>query len=483
MTILSERRTQLPTTRKSALRYLPLTALSLDIVTLAWASVIATFGRERLGLVFGPADLAETVGLIGPFIVLVWLAAIAVFGGYQESAFSVGTDEFKRVFNASLLTGGVVGVGCYLARFDLPRGFFALEFLVGIPLLIFGRFVLRRALHRAHRAGRLSYRVLIAGSADHVDEIARVLSRERWLGYQVVGALTPWDGREETDAGVPVVGHTDDALSAIAATNAEVIFFAGGALRSSSELRDIVWDLEQRDVQVVVAPSVTDVSSERVRIRPVGGLPLVHLDSPRTIDATRWAKRLFDIVGSACLILLFSPVLAWAAIRIKAYDGGPAVFRHTRIGRDGREFACLKFRTMVMNAEAMMADLQEAMGASALLFKLKDDPRVTRPGTWLRKYSIDELPQLFNVFRGEMSLVGPRPQVAAEVALYDDRMARRLRVRPGMTGLWQVSGRSELSAEDAIRLDLYYVDNWSMVQDLSILARTLGAVAAPQGAY
>jgi exopolysaccharide biosynthesis polyprenyl glycosylphosphotransferase len=233
----------------------------------------------------------------------------------------------------------------------------------------------------------------------------------------------------------------------------------------------------------VVAPSVTDVSSERVRIRPVGGLPLMHLDAPRSTDASRIGKRLFDVAGSLALIIAFSPIFLFASLRIVLHDRGPVLFRQTRIGRDGEEFTCLKYRTMVTNADELIARMQAETGESALLFKMKDDPRITKPGTWLRRYSIDELPQLFNVLRGDMSLVGPRPQVAREVALYNGPMSRRLRVRPGMTGLWQVSGRSELSIEEAIRLDLYYVDNWSMLQDISILGRTVGAVFGSRGAY
>ncbi|WP_344341642.1 sugar transferase, partial [Streptomyces rhizosphaericus] len=193
--------------------------------------------------------------------------------------------------------------------------------------------------------------------------------------------------------------------------------------------------------------------------------------------------RLFDVLGSLGLILAFSPLLVFVALRIRLHDGGPLLFSHPRIGRHGEEFSCLKFRTMVPDADRLIADMQTESGASALLFKVKGDPRITRPGRWLRRFSVDEVPQLFNVLRGDMSLVGPRPQVAKEVALYDHAMSRRLHVRPGMTGLWQVSGRSDLTLEEAVRLDLYYVDNWSMLQDVSILARTARAVLGSRGAY
>jgi exopolysaccharide biosynthesis polyprenyl glycosylphosphotransferase len=233
----------------------------------------------------------------------------------------------------------------------------------------------------------------------------------------------------------------------------------------------------------VVAPSVNEISSERMSLRPVGGLPLLHIDPPTWRDASRLGKRSFDVVGALLLLLLFSPFLAGAALWVKLHDGGPVFFRQRRIGQDGEPFDCFKFRSMVVDAEDRLAALREDVGFEGGLFKMREDPRVTRPGKWLRRFSVDELPQLWNVVRGEMSLVGPRPPLPTEVHGYDEEVARRLRVRPGMTGLWQVSGRSDLSFDEAIRLDLYYVDNWSMLQDLTILARTLGAVVKSRGAY
>jgi exopolysaccharide biosynthesis polyprenyl glycosylphosphotransferase len=234
----------------------------------------------------------------------------------------------------------------------------------------------------------------------------------------------------------------------------------------------------------VLAPSITDVARERISVRPVGGLPLIHVEKPRSASAVARAKRFFDVAGSAALIVAFAPLFLFAATQVWRFDRGPVLFRQERIGRDGSPFDCLKFRTMVTDAEARLVTVHSQQGSAVGIFaKIKDDPRVTAPGHWMRRFSIDELPQLLNVLRGDMSLVGPRPQVAHEVALYDHAMARRLRVRPGMTGLWQVSGRSDLSLAEAIRLDLYYVDNWSMVQDLTILARTFGAVLGSRGAY
>jgi exopolysaccharide biosynthesis polyprenyl glycosylphosphotransferase len=459
-------------------------ALSLDLVIVTVVGFVAIWGRKRLGVFENPADVSSSLALAGPLIIIGWVLVIALFGGYRNDVFGAGTEEYKRVVNASLLAAGLLGVSCFLAKFPLSRGFFLLIFGIGIPTLLVGRGALRRAVHRARSQGLLQFRVVIAGNSAHVDEIAAVLGRESWLGYRVVGALLP--SRQQsatTEAGIPVVGSCDEVITAVKESDVDVIFFAAGALSSSTQLRRIAWDLEQHDVQVIVAPSVTDVSAERVRVRPVGGLPLMHIDPPRATDAGHLAKRVFDILGSAALLLAFSPLFVFAAIRIKAGDRGPVLFRQNRIGQHGTEFKCLKFRTMVVDAEARLAELHAANGYRDGLFKLKDDPRITKVGRWLRRFSLDEIPQLVNVLRGDMSLVGPRPPLPLEVARYETDTLRRLRVRPGMTGLWQISGRSDLSWEEAIRLDLYYVDNWSMLQDINILVRTVGAVARSTGAY
>jgi exopolysaccharide biosynthesis polyprenyl glycosylphosphotransferase len=469
-----------------AVGVLPLLVLGLDLMIIAATMALADYGRDRLGI-FDPVvvELGMEFLLAAPLIAIAWIGLIALSGGYEHQVLGAGTDEYRRVINASLLTAAVVGMACYVLRFELPRGFFGLALIGGPVLLVFGRRLVRQLVKRARVRGLLSHRVLIVGSEAHVDEVASVLDRESWLGYRVVGALAPGATRRtSTKAGVPIIGSATGVAGMAQDVGADVVFFAGGGVSSAAELRRVAWELEHSACQVVVAPSLTDVSRERVRVRPVGGLPLLHLEKPRAAKAARKAKRTFDVVGSGTLLLLLSPLLLFAAFRIWSHDRGPILFRQQRIGRDGETFDCLKFRTMVVDAEARLADVHEQQGSSTGVFvKIKDDPRITPPGNWLRRFSVDELPQLINVLRGDMSLVGPRPQVAHEVALYDKAMSRRLRVRPGMTGLWQVSGRSDLSLEEAIRLDLYYVDNWSMVQDLVILARTFRAVVGSEGAY
>ncbi len=471
---------------KSALRYVPTLAFGLDLVVVATSVLAAIAGRESLHLPPQAAnvEISHSLAVAGPAMILGWVIVIACFGGYRPNVFGAGLDEYKRVMNASLVTAAAVGIACYLLRFQLSRGFFVLTFAIGIPALVLGRYALRSALHRARKRGALLHRVVIVGTEGHVDEIASVLTREAWLGYQVIGAMTPAPGkRTATASGIPVLGVSSAVAEVALATQADVVFLAGGAFDSADQVRRLAWELENEDIQVVIAPAVTDVSSERIRVRPVGGLPLIHLEKPRSQAASQRAKRAFDMAGSLALLLAFTPVAVFSALRIWGHDGGPVMFRQVRVGRDGARFSCWKFRTMVVGAEGMLAGLHEERGHVDGLFKMADDPRITGPGRWLRRFSLDELPQLVNVLRGDMSLVGPRPPLVHEVAQYDSAMARRLRVRPGMTGLWQVSGRSDLSWSEAIRLDLYYVDNWSMVQDLTILARTFGAVVGSRGAY
>ena len=484
MTLLDggvRRRVWVETSRSA--RLVPLLAGGLDLAVLALSGIVAVIGRQHIGLFAPRNDVVEIVTLASVPLLLGWMAMLRAVGAYSPDLFGAGTEEYKRVVRASLLGAGLIGIGCYLTDFPLSRGFFILAFCLGTTMLVLGRLGLRRSLQRTRERGHLREGVVIAGNPQHIDDLASVLRREAWLGYTVLGALTASGAGLETEAGIPVLGRTGNAAAVIEATNAEVVIFAEGAFGSSNELRRIMWDLERLSVQAIVVPSLTDVSSQRLKVRPVAGLPLVHLGSPRALEASRWAKRAFDVVGGMCLLVALSPLIVGTALAIKLHDGGPVLFRQVRIGRDGHPFRCLKFRSMVVDAERRLAELVANHERSSVLFKMVHDPRITRPGRWIRRFSLDELPQLWNVVRGQMSLVGPRPPLPDEVARYEDDMNRRLRVRPGMTGLWQVSGRSDLSWDETVRLDLYYVDNWSMLQDMAILARTLSAVVSSRGAY
>lgn len=267
-------------------------------------------------------------------------------------------------------------------------------------------------------------------------------------------------------------------------TRAAAVIFTEGSFSRSYQFNRLARTLESQDTELIIIPALSDISTQRMHIRPVAGLPLVHIEKPQAERASGWFKRTFDIIGSLLLLILTSPIVLIAAIAIKHEDGGPVFYKQRRVGRKGNVFECYKLRSMVVNADEikakMLADKNESDG---VLFKMKDDPRITKCGKFHRRYSIDEIPQFYNVLRGDMSLVGPRPALENEVAAYESHVRRRLDVRPGITGLWQVSGRSDLSWEDTVRLDLYYVDNWSVLQDITILAKTFSAVFTSSGAY
>lgn len=463
---------------RGGLRYIPTLAAGTDLVLITFSVFAAILGHTTLNLSVDSS--ASRVGgmldVAGPLMILGWVLTIFLLGGYRAEVFGAGLDEYKRTINASLLTAAAVGIGCFMLRFQLPRSFFVLAFLIGIPVLLLGRLVLRRTIHRARSQGSLQHRVVIAGSEGHVDEIAAVLRRETWLGYNVVGALTPRPGdRSRTHSGVPLIGNSESVAQVALDVGADVIFLAGGAFDSAEHVRRLAWELEHEDVQVVIAPSVTDVSSERISLRPVGGLPLIHLERARSEAAERRAKRAFDIIAGSAFLLASTPLLLLAAFRVWRHDGGPVLVRQTRIGRDGKTFSAWNFRTMVTDVEQLMLRLDEKYAVGAL-FDVEDDPRMTPPGRWMRRSHVDELLHLINVVLGDMSLVGPRAPLSHEVADLVE-IDHRLRVRPGLTGVWRDFRRSDLSWSEAVTLDVYYAENWSMLQDLTMLAHTIGAAA------
>jgi exopolysaccharide biosynthesis polyprenyl glycosylphosphotransferase len=330
-------------------------------------------------------------------------------------------------------------------------------------------------------------RVIVVGHELAVVGITRQLRRERYHGLKVVGACVPpastngWHDGQVGD--IPVLGTFDEVDAAVRRVGADTVLVLSCPELDGHALRRLAWRLERDDIDLIVASSLVDVAGDRTTIRPVDGLPMLHVEHPTLVGARRMVKTVFDRVGTLLLLAGLAPVLAILALAVRMDSSGPVLFRQVRVGKDGREFVMFKFRTMHTDAEARLAELRHLNEGDGVLFKLRDDPRVTRAGRFLRKFSLDELPQLLNVLTGNMSLVGPRPPLPREVAAYADDVHRRLAVRPGMTGLWQVSGRSDLPWEEAVRLDLRYVENWSLSLDLVILLRTLSAVTRGAGAY
>lgn len=452
----------------------------VDTVVISTAFVLAIPGRELLPFTL---TLQPLEWWIAPALVAGWLASLRLFGADSLRHLRAGATEYKRVIMASCTMAGAVGITSFLLSADFPRGLYVLLFGLGTVGLILARLARRRMMAAIHRRGALTTPLLVAGELNQVDHVARVLNRESWMGYQVIGALAKTASAPTTPAGLPVLGTVDELVDVIHDQRVDSVIFAEGSFDSPAEFRKTAWQLEKQDIQMIIVPTAADICAQRLAIRPVAGLPLVDVDRPQAIAAGRWIKRGFDIIGAGVLLLLAAPVMLLAALAIKLEDGGPVLFRQRRVGLHGEEFGCLKFRSMCTDAEARLAALAAQNEGAGPLFKMVHDPRITRVGRVIRRFSIDELPQLWNAFRGDMSLVGPRPALPSEVAQYDDDTRRRLDVRPGLTGLWQVSGRSRLSWDDTVRLDLYYVDNWSMTQDLVILARTAQAVVSSAGAY
>jgi exopolysaccharide biosynthesis polyprenyl glycosylphosphotransferase len=451
------------------------------------AAVIAMMATAY-GFLFLPS-LAESVawvpGLNIPYwlalamIALVWLAFLDIIDTRDEHTVGRGVTEYQRILHATAGAFAAILAIAFFFQIDLARSVFFILFPVGAVALILTRWVWRQWLRRQQDAGRYVYRVVVIGEHKKAAHIVATIRSTAGTGFQIIGVVTR-GGDGESAAGAPILGSYATAEQAVLNAGADTVIYTGADDLSPRAVRALGWSMADREINWIVAPAMTDVAGPRIHSRPVAGLPLVHISYPTLEGGRRFAKRTFDIIGSSLLIALLSPVLLAVAIAIKFDGKGPLFYAQERIGRRGRAFGMIKFRSMISDADDQLASLLDLQGTSDQpLFKVVDDPRITRVGRVLRKHSLDELPQLFNVFLGEMSLVGPRPQRPAEVALYDDAAHRRLMVKPGMSGLWQVSGRSSLSWDDAIRLDLYYVENWSFMQDIVILFRTVKAVVAP----
>jgi len=463
-----------------------------DAIVIAVAMLVAqlvAFGLHDAPLVVrGRLDPAITAGYTVLSVVLggAWLLMLGFMETRAGSVLGAGIDEYKRVASATGQLIAFVAIVVLLLKIDVSRLYVFTAFLVGLMLLWISRWVWRNWLVRKRRRGEFLYRTLIIGSEQTVQHLIKELAPRRYAGYEVVGVCLP----EVTDASpseisdVPVLGSLDEVIDAVERTEAHTVAVTGSDQLSSQVVKRLSWQLEQVDVQLVVAPVLTDIVGPRMHTRPVAGLPLIHIEAPSYTSGRRFIKRTFDIIFSALALIGLSPILLVIALAVKLTSPGPVLFKQQRIGLHGKPFTMLKFRTMVVNAEELLVDLQaQADAGNAVLFKMKDDPRTTKLGRILRRFSLDELPQFVNSLVGSMSVVGPRPPLPSEVARYEEHVNRRFLAKPGITGLWQVSGRSELSWEDSVRLDLFYVENWSLTGDLVIIYRTIVAMFRGKGAY
>ena len=458
-----------------------------DLLVLIWV----VYGTQIAWFGIGAADLAIARGSVSGEIsywvfsatlVVVWMLALAFADTRDHRVIGEGQTEYVRVVRSSVTLFGIIAIVAFLTRIEVARGFLLLSLPFGVIVLLFERWLWRQWIRGQRRQGRYSAHALLVGSRASVTTIAAELARSAWSGYRVVGACVPSGVATERGPGtaVPIMGAVDDVEAALRASGADTVIVTSTDELPADKVKQISWMLKPGREHLVIAPSIADIAGPRIHTRPVAGLPLIHVETPHFERGQSIVKRTMDIVLASALIILTSPLLIATAITVRATSPGPVLYRQERVGRGGKPFHMLKFRSMRIGADAELQALLDEQGtAQTPLFKIKNDPRITPVGRFIRKYSIDELPQLFNVLGGSMSIVGPRPQIAAEVALYSDDAKRRLLARPGITGLWQVSGRSTLGWEDAVRLDLFYVENWSLVNDIVILVKTVGAVLRP----
>ena len=441
-------------------------------------------GMTALGVRFGFDSLHPNYLFFGVALPVLWVVAVFAQRGYEQRYLGTGPEEYRRVAYAGLLLFTAIAVYSFSLRSDLARGFVAIAVPLTLLLSLLVRNVLRARLFRLRVAGIGMQRVLVVGRADAVVAVIEKLDGEPQHGLKPVGACVPTAGVQVSHIhNVPVIGDPRAILSAVDASGAHVVAVVSHPDMSGQALRRLSWALEERDVELIVSPGIIEVAGPRLSIRPVAGLSLLHLQRPTAGGGRFLGKMMFDRVAGLLAILVLSPVFLAAALAVRLTSRGPAIFKQTRVGVDGRPFTMYKFRSMVVDAEARLDALMERSDGNGVLFKIRKDPRITTVGGFMRRFSVDELPQLFNVVKGDMSLVGPRPPLPTEVAGYNSDAVRRLRVRPGLTGLWQVSGRSDLSWEESLLLDLRYADNWSLALDLQILWRTVRAVTRGGGAY
>jgi exopolysaccharide biosynthesis polyprenyl glycosylphosphotransferase len=419
------------------------------------------------------------------YLPLLWVAAVALARGYDARLIGVGADEFRRVINAGLGLTSAIAILSYANKANVSRAYV----LIAMPCLVCfdlaGRYRLRKRLHRQRAKGACMSRAVAVGHLDDIAHLANELRRAPYHGLTVVAACLAGPGLPANGeiVGIRVYGGLSNVAETVRHCGADTVALLACPEMSATRLQRLAWELEKTDTEVCLAPALLDVAGPRTIIRPVAGLSLLYVDHPDLSGVRHVIKGVFDKVAAAVALVLLGPLLLAIAVAIRFEDGGPVLFSQVRVGKDGRLFRLYKFRTMVPDAEQRKATLASHNEGAGVLFKMRKDPRVTRIGAWLRRWSLDELPQFINVLLGPMSLVGPRPALPEEAVKYGHLVRRRLVVRPGITGLWQIHGRSDLTWEEAVRLDLRYVENWSLALDLLILWKTWPAVARGRGAY
>jgi exopolysaccharide biosynthesis polyprenyl glycosylphosphotransferase len=443
-------------------------------------AIIGVFAAAQIRFGNGVTDTYVALSLALPFL---WISALWLAGGFDIRFIGTGSDEFRKVLNAGIGLTAALALFSYAINLQLSRAYVLIALPSTTLLDLCARYAVRKRLHWQRAAGRCMLSVVAVGHESSVTNLVTELRRDRYHGLTVVGACVAQPFTCSEIAGVPVYGGLDDITAAVDAFGADSVAVLACPEMDGVTLRSLAWELEKTGTDLCVSPALLDVAGPRTTIRSTAGLTLLHVDHPRLSGFRLLLKGLFDRCAAAAALILISPLMIALAATIRLSDGGPALFTQTRVGKDGRAFRIYKFRTMIIDAEQRREALLDSNESDGVLFKLRKDPRVTAIGAHLRRLSLDELPQLMNVFLGDMSLVGPRPALRSETDKYADHVRRRLVVKPGLTGLWQVNGRSDLSWDETVRLDLRYVENWSFILDLQILWKTIAVLARRSGAY
>lgn len=432
-----------------------------------------------------PVPLQPLLAVSG-FVIAIWLVALAAIRSRDSAILGSGATEYRRIVHATGLAFAALAAAALVVDWPALRLELLIAFPAGMVALLIGRWQWRRWLVARRRAGEWSSRTILVGDRD---EVAYVLERLAGAGdhsFHVVAAAI------SDDPGAPLMLHGRAvpvlaAHSTLAADaqrmDADTVILASKPDADPDYLTRLSRQLEGTCAELVLFSRLTDVAGPRISFRPIDGLPLIQVRIPTFDGGEHVLKRGLDIVVASLALLAVAMLAVPIAIAIRLDSPGPILFRQQRVGRDGRTFGMLKFRTMHVDAEQQLAALQSRNEGAGPLFKLRHDPRITRVGAFLRKHSLDELPQFWNALKGDMSVVGPRPPLPGEATAYDGVAMRRLYLKPGITGLWQISGRSDLSWDESVRLDLRYVENWSVMQDLMIIFKTARVVVRPDGAY
>lgn len=465
----------------------------LDFIVLTLTTLTTYVVTYQTFRFFDPIEASGTLRVevdpqaVGLTMLGTWLIALAVFKTRDTKV--IGSDflEYRRIVNASLSVLGLLAFNSLFFKVDVSRVFVTSLIAFGLLALLIERRIARAWLKRQRLQGRFKKRIVVYGPEDLTVHSVERLSNNKDHEFEPVFTIS---GTKQLKLKMIETGEErefelQDLPEICKAYNVELLKVVGSSATSADMHKRLYWALDGHDISFVVSPSITGVSSSKLTTRVIAGTPLLEISSTKFSGPQYAVKTVFDFVFSLVALILVSPIMLVAAIAIKLNDGGPVFFKQTRVGVRGQDFQILKFRSMKVGAEQEFEQLAEQAGyeINAVQFKLKDDPRVTLIGKFIRKTSIDELPQFINVLRGEMSVVGPRPHVHKEVEAYDDAAVRRLLVKPGITGPWQVGGRSELSWDESVALDVGYVENWTLLGDIAIVLRTLLFVVATRGAF